>query len=190
MYPKCILPGFTDQIHNISLMRPIGRIHAGYILNIPHLSNVIGLGSKCVRSMKLGTLRSHDWVHSKSDQHVSQEQIKITFMGTFPMYPLFAHWAHWGYLLSVPAMCSACAQQVNDPLSPVIGTKVYTGLLGVVSIPVPDVVAILAHEPALVKWFLLEVQPLDEPMSLKDPILHLDLGPQPRNQCRDHRIGD
>jgi len=122
MYPKCILPGFTNQIHNVSLVRPIGPIHAGYILNVPHLSNVIGLGSKCVRSMKLGTLRSHDWVHSKSDQHVSQEQIKITLMGTFPMYPLFAHWAHWGYLLSVPAMCSACAQQVNDPLSPVTMT--------------------------------------------------------------------
>ena len=60
-----------------------------------------------------------------------------------------------------------------------IGTKVYTGLLGVVSIPIPNVVAILAHELALVKRFLLELQPLDEPMSLKDPILHLDLGPQP-----------
>jgi len=119
MYPKCILPGFADQIHNVSLMRPIGRIHAGYILNVPHLSNVIGLGSKCVRSMKLDTLRSHDWVHSKSNQHVSQEQIKITFMGTFPMYPLFARWAHWDCSLSAPAMCSACTQQVNNPLSPV-----------------------------------------------------------------------
>ena len=71
-----------------------------------------------------------------------------------------------------------------------ISTKVYTGLLGVISIPVQDVVAILAHEPALVKRFLFEVQPLDEPMSLKDPILHLDLGPQSRNQGKDHRIGD
>jgi len=71
-----------------------------------------------------------------------------------------------------------------------IGTKVYTGLLGIVSIPIPDVVAILTHEPALVKWFLLEVQPLDKPMSLKDPIFYLDLGPQPRNQGRDHQIGD
>jgi len=71
-----------------------------------------------------------------------------------------------------------------------IGTKVYTGLLGVVSIPIPNVVAILAHELALVKRFLLELQPLNKPMSLKDPILHLDLGPQPRNQGKDHRIGD
>ena len=71
-----------------------------------------------------------------------------------------------------------------------IGTKVYTGLLGVVSIPIPNIVAVLAHELALVKRFLLKLQPLDEPMSLKDPILHLDLSPQPRNQGKDHRIGD
>ena len=119
MYPNCVPPGFGDHIHNVSLMCPIGRIHAGYILNVPLLSDVTGLGSKCARSMELGTLRSHDWVHSKSDQHVPQQQIKITFMGTFSMYPIFAHWAHWSYLLSVTTMCPACAQQVNGPLSPV-----------------------------------------------------------------------
>jgi len=68
--------------------------------------------------------------------------------------------------------------------------KFDTRLLGVVSIPIPNVVAILAHEIALVKRSLLELQPLDEPMSLKDPILHLDLGLQPQNQGKDHRIGD
>ena len=92
-----------------------------YILNVQHLSNVIGLGSKCAQSMELGTLRSHDWVHFKCNQHISQEQIKVTFMGTFSMYPTFTHWAHWSYLLPVITMCSACTQQVNDPLPPVFG---------------------------------------------------------------------
>jgi len=100
-------------------MRSIGRIHAGYILNVPHFSDVIALCPKCGRSIKLGTLRSHDWVHSKSDQQFSQEQIKITFMGTFSINPTFAHWAHWSHLLSVLPMYPACAWWVFGSLSPV-----------------------------------------------------------------------
>ena len=46
-------------------------------------------------------------------------QIRVPWQGTFKMYPICTHWAHWGYLLSVTTMCSACAQWVLDPLSPV-----------------------------------------------------------------------
>jgi len=119
MYPNCNHPQFADQICNVSPMRSIGRIHAGYILNVPHFSDVIALCPKCGRSIKLGTLRSHDWVHSKSDQHFSQEQIKTIFMGTFSINPTFAHWAHWSHLLSVLPMYPACAWWVLGSLSPV-----------------------------------------------------------------------
>jgi len=119
MYPNCNHPKFTNQICNVSPMRSIGRIHAGYILNVPHFSDVIALCPKWGRSIKLGTLRSHDWVHSKSDQHFSQEQIKTTFMGTFSINPTFAHWAHWSHLLSVLPMYPACAWWVFGSLSPV-----------------------------------------------------------------------
>jgi len=95
------------------------QTHAGYILNVPHFSNVIALCPKCGRSIKLGTLRSHDWVHSKSDQHFSQEQIKTTFMGTFSINPTFAHWAHWSHLLSVLPMYPAYAWWIFGSLSPV-----------------------------------------------------------------------
>jgi len=120
MYPNCNHPKFANQICNVSPMRSIGRIHAGYILNVPHFSDVIALCLKCGRSIKLGTLRSHDWVHSKSDQHFSQEQIKTTFMGTFSINSTFAHWAHWSHLLSVFPMYPACAWWVFGSLSPVI----------------------------------------------------------------------
>ena len=119
MYPNCNRPQFADQICNVSPMRSIGRIHAGYILNVPHFSNVIALCPKWGRSIKLGTLRSHDWVHSKSDQHFPQEHIKTTFMGTFSINPTFAHWAHWSHLLSVLPMYPACAWWVFGSLSPV-----------------------------------------------------------------------
>jgi len=109
MYPNCNRPQFTNQICNVSPMRSIGQIHAGYILNVPHFSDVIVLCPKWGRSIKLGTLRSHDWVHSKSDQHFPQEQIKTTFMGTFSINPTFAHWAHWSHLLPVLPMYPACA---------------------------------------------------------------------------------
>jgi len=46
-------------------------------------------------------------------------QIRVPWQGTFKMYPICTHWAYWGYLLSVTTMCSACAQWVLDPLSPV-----------------------------------------------------------------------
>jgi len=46
-------------------------------------------------------------------------QIGNPWQGTFKMYPTHVHWAHCGYLLPVPTMYSAWAQQVNDPLSPV-----------------------------------------------------------------------
>jgi len=36
------------------------------------------------------------------------------------MCPTCIHWAHWGYLSPVTTMCSACSQQVNDPLPPVL----------------------------------------------------------------------
>ena len=78
---------------------------------------------KCGRSIKLGTLRSHDCVPSKSDQHFSQEQIKTTFMGTFSINPAFAHWAHWSHLLSVLPMYPACAWWVFGSLSPMAGGK-------------------------------------------------------------------
>jgi len=120
MYPNCNRPEFANQICNVSPMRSIGWIHAGYILNVPHFSDVIALCPKCGRSIKLGTLRSHDWVHSKSDQHFSQEQIKTTFMGTFSINPTFAHWAHWSLLLSVLPMYPACAWWVFGSLSPVM----------------------------------------------------------------------
>ena len=71
------------------------------------------------QSTKLGTLRSHDWVHSKSDQHFPQEQIKTIFMGTFSINPTFAHWAHWSHLLSVLPVYLACAWWVFWSLSPV-----------------------------------------------------------------------
>jgi len=100
-------------------MRSIRWIHAGYILNVPHFSDVIVLCPKCGRSIKLGTLRSHDWVHSKSNQHFSQEQIKTTFMGTFSINPTFAHWAHWSHLLSVLPMYPVCAWWIFGSLSPV-----------------------------------------------------------------------
>jgi len=119
MYPNCNRPQFADQICNVSPMRSIGWIHAGYILNVPHFSDVIALCPKCGRSIKLGTLRSHDWVHSKSDQHFSQEQIKTTFMGTFSIHPTFAHWTHWSHLLSVLPMYPARAWWVFGSLSPV-----------------------------------------------------------------------
>jgi len=119
MYPNYNHPQFANQICNVSPMRSIGRIHAGYILNVPHFSDVIALCPKCGRSIKLGTLRSHDWVHSKSDQQFSQEQIKTTFMGTFSINPTFAHWAHWSHLLSVLPMYPACAWWVFGSLSPV-----------------------------------------------------------------------
>ena len=119
MYPNCNRPQFADQICNVSPMRSIGRIHAGYILNVPHFSDMIALCPKCGRSIKLGTLRSHDWVHSKSDQHFSQEQIKTTFMGTFSINPTFAHWAHWSHLLPVLPMYPTCAWWVFGSLSPV-----------------------------------------------------------------------
>ena len=119
MHPNCNRPKFANQICNVSPMRSIGRIHAGYILNVPHFSDVITLCPKWGRSIKLGTLRSHDWVHSKSDQHFSQEQIKTTFMGTFSINPTFAHWAHWSHLLSVLPMYPACAWWVFGSLSPV-----------------------------------------------------------------------
>jgi len=32
-------------------------------------------------------------------------------------------WAHWSYLLPVITMCSACTQQINDPLPPVRATQ-------------------------------------------------------------------
>ena len=123
MYPNCNCPKFADQICNVSPMRSIGWIHVGYILNVPHFSNVIALCPKCGRSIKLGTLRSHDWVHSKSDQHFSQEQIKSTFMGTFSINPTFAHWAHWSHLLSVLPIYPACAWWVFGALSPVSSSK-------------------------------------------------------------------
>jgi len=119
MYPNCNRPKFADQICNVSPMRSIGWIHAGYILNLPHFSNVIALCPKWGRSIKLGTLRSHDWVHSKSNQHFPQEQIKTTFMGTFSINPTFAHWPHWSHLLSVLPMYPACAWWVFWSLSPV-----------------------------------------------------------------------
>jgi len=100
-------------------MRSIGQIHARYILNVPHFSDVIALCLKWGQSIKLGTLRSHDWVHSKSDQHFSHKQIKTTFMGTFSINPTFAHWAHWSHLLSVLPMYPACAWWVFGSLSPV-----------------------------------------------------------------------
>ena len=73
----------------------------------------------------MGTLRSHDWVHSKNDQHFSQEQIKPTFMGTFSINPTFAHWAHWSHLLSVLPMYPACVWWVFGSLSPVPPTQAY-----------------------------------------------------------------
>jgi len=121
MYPNCNHPEFANQICNVSPMRSIGRIRAECILNVPHFSDVITLCPKWGRSIKLGTLRSHDWVHSKSDQHFSQEQIKTTFMGTFSINPTFAHWAHWSHLLSVLPMYPACTWWVFGSLSPVFG---------------------------------------------------------------------
>jgi len=43
MYPNCNHPKFANQICNVSPMRSIGWTHAGYILNVPHFSNVIAL---------------------------------------------------------------------------------------------------------------------------------------------------
>ena len=80
---------------------------------------MIALCPKWGQSIKLGTLRSHDWVHSKSNQYFPQEQIKTTFMGTFSINPTFAHWAHWSHLLSVLPMYPACAWWVFGSLSPV-----------------------------------------------------------------------
>jgi len=130
MYPNCNRPQFANQICNVSPMKSIRRIHAGYILNVPHFSDVIALCPKCGQSIKLGTLRSHDWVHYKSDQHFSQEQIKTTFMGTFSINPTFAHWAHWSYLLSVLPMYPACAWWVFWSLSPVCLPMVTMRLYG------------------------------------------------------------
>src|SRR5712691_5450943 len=73
--PKCILPGFDDQILNVFPMYSDVGIHAEYISNVPDFCDVFDMCLKCVRSMKLGTLRSHDWAHSKCDQHFSQQQI-------------------------------------------------------------------------------------------------------------------
>ena len=108
MYPNCNRPKFANQICNVSPMRSIGWIHAGYILNVPHFSDVIVLCPKCGRSIKLGTLRSHDWVHSKSDQHFSQEQIKTEFMGTFSINPTFAP----GHIGVTCCLYSQCIQHV------------------------------------------------------------------------------
>jgi len=90
-----------------------------YWIHWEYRQQVTPMCPKWGRSIKLGTLRSHDWVHSKSDQHFPQEQIKTTFMGTFSINPTFAHWAHWSHLLSVLPMYPACAWWVFGSLSPV-----------------------------------------------------------------------
>jgi len=58
------------------------------------------------------------------------------------------------------------------------------GLIIVISLPIPDIVVIVAYDS------VLHSQPFHHPHSLKNPILHHELCPQLRNQGRDHRIGD
>jgi len=69
-------------------------------------------------------------------------------------------------------------------------TKVTKGLLGVVSIPIQDVVVIRTHGP------ILHHHPLDHTIRSKDQILHLQSGTVTKNlfltvmeEGRDYRVG-